>query len=49
MGRYGFWNFVLDACLTMLTSGLWLIWIFVREIRNSQPRKNYIPYSERDG
>lgn len=31
--RYGFWNFALDAFLTVLTSGLWLIWIFVREMR----------------
>ena len=30
---YGFWNFALDAFLTLLTGGLWLIWIFVREIR----------------
>ena len=32
--KYGFWNFVIDATLTMITGGLWLIWIFVREIRN---------------
>lgn len=31
--KYGFWNFVLDAFLVILTSGLWLIWIFVREMR----------------
>jgi len=31
--KYGFWNFVLDAFLTCITGGLWLIWIFVREIR----------------
>lgn len=33
--RYGFWNFALDALLTMCTGGLWLIWIFIREIRNN--------------
>jgi hypothetical protein len=34
--RYGFWNFVLDCFMTYLTGGLWLIWIFVREIRKSR-------------
>lgn len=32
--RYGFWNFFWDVFLTILTGGLWLIWIFVREMRN---------------
>ena len=32
--RYGFWNFVGDVLLTLITGGLWLIWIFVREMRN---------------
>lgn len=32
--RYGFWNFVLDVFLTLITYGFWLIWIFVREMRN---------------
>jgi hypothetical protein len=31
--KYGFWNFVLDVLLVCITSGLWLIWIFVREMR----------------
>lgn len=31
--RYGFWNFVVDIALTAITGGLWLIWIFVREMR----------------
>lgn len=31
--RYGLGNFILDAILTVLTGGLWLIWIFVREVR----------------
>lgn len=32
---YGFFNFLVDAALTLLTGGLWLIWVFVREMRNS--------------
>lgn len=31
--KYGFWNFVGDVLLTLITGGLWLIWIFVREMR----------------
>jgi hypothetical protein len=31
---YGFFSFLLDVFLTLLTGGLWLIWIFVREMRN---------------
>lgn len=31
--RYGFWKFVFDCCMVLLTGGLWLIWIFVREMR----------------
>lgn len=31
--KYGFINFVFDAALTVFTGGLWLIWIFVREMR----------------
>lgn len=30
---YGFLNFLVDVALTLLTSGLWLIWVFVREMR----------------
>jgi hypothetical protein len=30
---YGFWKFVGDILMTGLTGGLWLIWIFVREMR----------------
>jgi hypothetical protein len=33
MRKYGFCHFLFDATLTVLTGGLWLIWIFVREIR----------------
>jgi len=32
--RYGFWKFVGDCIMVFLTFGLWLIWIFVREMRN---------------
>ena len=31
--RYGFTNFIVDCILTLITGGLWLIWIFVREMR----------------
>lgn len=31
--RYGFTNFLGDVIMTLLTGGLWLIWIFVREMR----------------
>lgn len=30
---YTLWNFFVDAFLTFLTGGLWLIWIFIREMR----------------
>lgn len=32
-GRYGFFNFCLDAFLTIVTGGLWIIWVIVREAR----------------
>ena len=32
-GKYGLGNFLLDALLVCITSGIWLIWIFVREMR----------------
>ena len=31
--KYGFLNFAFDVILTLVTGGLWLIWIFVREMR----------------
>ena len=34
--RYGFWNFIGDCIMLLLTCGLWLIWIFCREMRNRQ-------------
>jgi len=32
--RYGFFSFIFDLFLTIFSGGLWLIWIFVREMRN---------------
>lgn len=32
--KYGFWAFIFDAFMFCLTGGLWLIWIFVREMRS---------------
>lgn len=31
--RYGFMSFVGDVLMTVITGGLWLIWVFVREMR----------------
>lgn len=33
MRKYRFTNFLVDIVLFFLTGGLWLIWIFVREMR----------------
>ncbi len=30
---YGFGNFLVDFLLLILTGGLWVIWIFIREMR----------------
>lgn len=30
---YGFFSFIGDVIMLFLTAGLWLIWIFVREMR----------------
>ena len=32
MRRYGFWNFMLDVFLTLITGGLWIIVIIIREL-----------------
>ena len=32
--RYGFFSFVGDVFMTCITCGFWLIWIFVREMRD---------------
>ena len=31
--RYGFWKFILDCVMVLLSHGFWIIWIFVREMR----------------
>lgn len=31
--KYTLVNFAVDAVLTLRSSGLWLIWVFVREMR----------------
>lgn len=31
--RYGLLNFLFDVLMVVITGGLWLIWIFVREMR----------------
>lgn len=31
--RYTLFNFIVDAVLTCITGGIWLIWVFVREMR----------------
>ena len=36
MARYGFWRFMLDIVLTLVTGGLWIIWILIREFRASR-------------
>ena len=33
MKKYTFGRFLVDATLTCLSGGLWLIWIFCREMR----------------
>jgi hypothetical protein len=34
--RYGFFSFVFDVLMVGITCGLWLIWIFVREMRGQR-------------
>ena len=36
--RYGCLSFIGDILMVVLTGGLWLIWIFVREMRNNRGR-----------
>jgi len=31
--RYGIFKFTGDIFMTIITGGLWLIWIFIREMR----------------
>lgn len=32
--RYGLFSFIGDALMTIITAGFWLIWVFIREMRN---------------
>lgn len=32
--RYNIFSFAFDIFMCVITAGLWLIWIFVREMRN---------------
>lgn len=32
--RYGLMNFLFDILMICLTAGFWLVWIFIREMRN---------------
>lgn len=34
--KYRFRSFLFDAFMVVVTSGFWIIWIFVREMRNSR-------------
>lgn len=34
--RYGFFKFIGDCFMVIVTCGLWLIWIFVREMRKDR-------------
>lgn len=31
--RYGMFRFMFDCFMTVISGGLWLIWVFVREMR----------------
>jgi hypothetical protein len=33
---YGAWNFAIDLTMTVISGGLWLIWVFVREMRGQR-------------
>ena len=33
MRKYGLLSFLFDVIMVIVTSGLWLIWIFIREMR----------------
>jgi hypothetical protein len=40
MRKYGFWKFLVDCTMVVLTCGFWLIWIFVREMRHRPATTN---------
>jgi cytochrome b subunit of formate dehydrogenase len=33
--KYGFWAFVLDLFLIVITGGIWLIWMIFRALRSN--------------
>ena len=37
--RYGFWKFIGDCFMVVITWGFWLIWIFVGEMRSYRIRE----------
>jgi len=39
--KYTAVNFLIDALLTVVTQGIWLIWIFIREMRYLSKRNHY--------
>jgi len=39
--RYGFFKFLGDCFMVLITWGFWLIWIFIREMRNRSSRNCY--------
>lgn len=36
--HYGFGNLLIDFILTILTGGLWLIWVLIRTANNTSNR-----------
>lgn len=34
--QYGIGSFLFDVIMTIVTGGFWIIWIFVREMRNAR-------------
>ena len=36
MKKYTMGSFLFDIAMTAITGGLWLIWVFVREMRGSR-------------
>lgn len=41
--KYGLGSFIWDVVMCVITGGLWLIWIFVREMRR---RGNVVYYDD---
>jgi hypothetical protein len=33
--RYGFWHLLFDFTMTLLTCGLWLLWILIKFLRSN--------------